>query len=149
MITGTDTTSNTLTYLIWAVLKHPSVRIRLEEEIATLPDDYTDTDLAKAPYLNCVIKESLRLYGTASGSHEWSIPSGGWDICGYHLPDQAVVSTAAYSLHRRADIFRNPLKFQPERWLNPTQDMLECYIPFGGGPRSKASTDCRPHKIKC
>ncbi|KAF7679745.1 hypothetical protein GT037_001396 [Alternaria burnsii] len=140
MITGTDTTSNTLTYLIWAVLKHPGVRIRLEEEIATLPDDYTDTDLAKASYLNCVIKESLRLYGTASGSHERSIPPGGWDICGYHLPDQAVVSIAAYSLHRRADIFRNPLKFQPDRWLNPTQNMQECYIPFGGGPRIRLDT---------
>ncbi|KAL6702363.1 hypothetical protein ACN47E_003301 [Coniothyrium glycines] len=135
MVTGTDTTSNTLTYLVWAVLKHPSVRVNLEKELAHLPDDYTDSDLVKLSYLDCVIKEALRLHGTASGSHERSIPAGGWSICGYYLPDYAVVTTAAYSLHRRADIFEDPFSFRPERWMETTSEMQDCYIPFGGGPR--------------
>ncbi|KAH7134869.1 cytochrome P450, partial [Dendryphion nanum] len=44
MITGTNTTSNTLTYLVWAILKHPQIRKRLEKEVAELSHNYTDSE---------------------------------------------------------------------------------------------------------
>ncbi|KAF5672002.1 cytochrome P450 monooxygenase [Fusarium heterosporum] len=135
MITGTDTTSNTLTYLVWSVLKSPDVRIKLEDEVAALSSNYKDADLVKLPYLNAAVKEALRLYGAASGSHERDVPRGGWEACGYLIPNTATVFTQAFSLHRRPDVFTNPYKFDTDRWLSPTPGMQDAYIPFGGGAR--------------
>ncbi|KAG7406249.1 Cytochrome P450 monooxygenase azaI [Fusarium oxysporum f. sp. rapae] len=99
MITGTDTNSNTLTYLVWSVLENPVIRTRLEEEVPTLSADFKDADLVKLPYLNAVVKESLRLYGAASGAHQRDVPKGGWEaLCiGIHLAYMELrVTTAAF-----------------------------------------------------
>ncbi|KAF5719313.1 cytochrome P450 monooxygenase [Fusarium globosum] len=135
MITGTDTTSNTLTYLVWSVLQSPEIRARLEDEVSVLSADFRDADLVKLPYLNAVVRESLRLYGAASGAHQRDVPKGGWEACGYMIPDTATVFTQAFSLHRLPQVFQRPYKFDPDRWLSPTAEMQEAYIPFGGGPR--------------
>ncbi|KAM0231388.1 hypothetical protein ACHAPO_008498 [Fusarium lateritium] len=135
MITGTDTTSNTLTYLLWSVLKNPDIRTKIEEEVSTLPTDFKDANLVKLPYLNAVVRESLRLYGAASGSHERDVPLGGWETCGYFIPDTATVFTQAFSLHRLPGVFNHAYRFDPDRWLSPTPEMEEAYIPFGGGSR--------------
>ncbi|KAI8650627.1 hypothetical protein NCS57_01397100 [Fusarium keratoplasticum] len=135
MVTGTDTTSNTLTYLVWSVLKDPAIRNRLEAEIETLPAKYKDSDVSRLTYLNAVAQESLRMYGAASGSHSRDVPRGGWEVGGYLIPDTATVLTQAYSLHRLPGIFSNPNVFNPDRWLNATPEMHGSFIPFGGGPR--------------
>jgi cytochrome P450 len=108
MITGTDTTSNTLTYLVWSVLQNPRIRARLEEEVSVLSTDFKDADLVKLPYLNAVGKESLRLYGAASGAHQRDVLEGGWEACGYMIPDTATVFTQAFSLHRLPEVFPSP-----------------------------------------
>ncbi|KAL1885064.1 hypothetical protein Plec18167_001721 [Paecilomyces lecythidis] len=111
MITGTDTTSNTLTYLVWAVINHPAARSKLEWEINhMLPEKYTDSDIVKLEYLSCVVRETLRLYGAASGSHPRCVPRGGWKTGNYYLPEGTVVLTQAYSLHRCPGIFPDPLR---------------------------------------
>ena len=63
IVAGSDTTANTLTYLLWLVCRHPDVQARLVAELAALPDDaFGDADLKPLPYLDQVIKETLRLY---------------------------------------------------------------------------------------
>ncbi|KAK4936721.1 hypothetical protein LTR10_022445 [Elasticomyces elasticus] len=79
--------------------------------------------------------EALRLYGTASGSHHCSVPAGGWQIEDYYLPPSTVVTSQAYSLHRRPETFEEPFSFKPERWLDPTAEMQMAFIPFGERPR--------------
>ena len=58
IVAGTDTTAISLTYLVWAVLSHPAIKKELREELATLPESYTDSDLEALPYLNAVIEET-------------------------------------------------------------------------------------------
>ena len=65
IIEGTDTTSSTLTYLIWAVLSSPDLQESLEKEVADKEDTLTDTELEKLTVLHGVIEETLRLYGAA------------------------------------------------------------------------------------
>lgn len=62
IVAGSDTTANTLTYLLWLVCRHPLVRARLVAELAPLPADFGDADLKPLPYLAQVIEETLRLY---------------------------------------------------------------------------------------
>lgn len=105
---GGGTTSVTLTYLVWAVLQDPLIQKKLENEVSTLPDDFTASDLEALPYMNAVIEETLRLYGPIPGALPRVVPESGLSIAGYFLPRGTVVCTQAYSMHRQSDVFPNP-----------------------------------------
>jgi len=109
MITGTDTTSTTLTYLVWAVCKNPEIRVKLEKEVAKLPGEFKYSDASKLKYLPCVVRAALRLYGAAAGSHPRKLPKEGWEVNGYYLPASAVVTMQAYSAHRREATYTDAL----------------------------------------
>lgn len=135
IIAGSDTTSVTLTYLIWAVLKHPLVLLKLQEEVRSLPQSFSANQVLELPYLAMVIKETLRLYGAAPGSLPRVVPKGGRSLAGFMIPEGSVVSTQAYTLHRNPVIFQDPLSFKPERWMETSQEMKQAFMPWGGGSR--------------
>jgi cytochrome P450 len=110
IVAGSDTTAVTLTYLVWAVLKRPQLQTELEEEIAGLSQELTFDELSRAPLLNSVIEETLRLYGAAPGALPRTVPPNGVDMLGHFLPGGTVVSTQAYTIHRDPEIFPNPLE---------------------------------------
>ena len=107
---GTDTTSMTLTYLTWAVLKTPQVRDKLHAELSSLPEKWTSKELEPLPYLNAVIEETLRLYNGVPGSLPRVVPGGGRMLGGYFIPEGMIVSTQSYSIHRDPAIFVDPLE---------------------------------------
>ena len=59
LVAGTDTTAISLTYLVWAVLKQPDLQRRLEEEVATLEEDFGDAECEKLPLLGAVVQEEV------------------------------------------------------------------------------------------
>lgn len=139
IVAGTDTTANTLTYLIWSVCKHPYVKAQLLKELQSLPGNYQDSHLKDLPYLRCVISETLRLYSAAPSGLPRVVPQGGADLVGHWLPAGTVVCTQAYSMHRDRDIFASPEEFRPERWGEPSREMKDAYMPFGRGGRGKSA----------
>ncbi|CAO2651104.1 Nn.00g094010.m01.CDS01 [Neocucurbitaria sp. VM-36] len=110
IVAGSDTTAVTLTYLVWAVLKQPSLQTQLEEEVAQMSDQLGTAELEAASTLNSVIEETLRLYGAAPGALPRVVPSQGMDVNGYHIPGGVEVSTQAYTLHRDPSVFPDPLR---------------------------------------
>ncbi|OBT39076.1 hypothetical protein VE00_09912 [Pseudogymnoascus sp. WSF 3629] len=135
IIAGSDTTANTMTYLTYALCKHPEVRDALVEELRSLPEGFSEQDLRSLPRLNNVVKETLRLYCAAPSALPRIVPAEGVVFSGHRLPGGTTVSTQAYTLHRNADIFPDPETFEPSRWTAPTKDMKDAYMPFGGGSR--------------
>lgn len=139
IIAGSDTTANTMTYLTWALCKHPEIRDALVEELRSLPEEFSEQDLRSLPRLNNVVKETLRLYCAAPSALPRIVPAEGVVFSGHRLPGGTTVSTQAYTLHRNADIFPDPEIFDPSRWTAPTKDMKDAYMPFGGGSRGWSS----------
>lgn len=139
IMAGSDTTAVTLTYLIWAVLSQPTLRSKLESELANLSDDYMDTDLETLPLLNAIIMETLRLYGAAPGSLPRTVPEGGVTFSKYYLPYGTTVTTQSYTMHRDPNIFPNPEEFDATRWLQPDHEVSDevktAFSPFGTGSR--------------
>ncbi|TDZ18282.1 Cytochrome P450 monooxygenase cypX [Colletotrichum orbiculare MAFF 240422] len=91
IVAGSDTTSVTLTYLVWAVLRRPELRARLENELDEVDASFDDSTLEQLPLLNAVIEETLRLYGAAPGNLPRSVPPHGAtlaDTPGYSLNPQ-------------------------------------------------------------
>lgn len=105
---GSDTTAETLTYLIWAVLSHPEVQNLLEEEVAHVEEPILDGELEKLPILNAVIQETLRLYPASPFPEPRVVPKGGATFQGYFLPEGTVVSTSPWVTQRNAEFFPDP-----------------------------------------
>ncbi|KAL7267601.1 hypothetical protein RUND412_009808, partial [Rhizina undulata] len=136
LVAGTDTTAVTLTYAIWEIIQHPEIHRKLLDELATLPVDFGDAQLRKLPYLNAKMNETLRCYSATAGGLPRVVPFGGKEFAGYKIPAGATVPAQPYTVHRDTKAFPNPLKYEPERWLEPTPEMNQAFIPFGGGSRA-------------
>ena len=146
---GSDTTAVTTTYIIYNICKHPSVRAKLVAELANLPSaDPNWADVQKLPYLNNVIQETLRLFGAAPASLKRDVPPTGAIFSGYTIPSGNIVSTQGYTLHRNPAIFPDPESFNPDRWLNPTPDMNQAFMPFGGGTRICIGMHLARHEMR-
>jgi cytochrome P450 len=108
IVAGSDTTAVTLTYLVWAVLKDPTLQRQVEDEVARLSPELGQDELKNAPLLNSVIEEALRLYGAAPGALPRVVPAEGTNINGHFIPKGTVVTTQAYTMHRDPSVFPNP-----------------------------------------
>jgi len=143
-LAGIDTTSDTLMFLIWS-LSQPANRgfqEKLRREVLALSDEslnshgYPTADSSdKCSYLNAVIKETLRLYAPLPS---FEPRSSGVDtvIEGYNIPAGTIVGMAPYTLHRNVEVFKDPLTFDPDRWLGPqAAEMNRWFWAFSSGGR--------------
>ncbi|OLN83762.1 putative sterigmatocystin biosynthesis P450 monooxygenase STCB-like protein 9 [Colletotrichum chlorophyti] len=140
MLAGADTTTSTLTYLVWAVLKKPGLQARLEAEVTAVDesDVFDDAALEKLPLLNAVVEETLRLYGGVPANLPRVVPPKGANLGGFDIPGGTEVETQAYTLHRNPDVYQDPLEFDEERWMDPasvTPQQKSSFCPFGAGTR--------------
>ncbi|KAL4925170.1 cytochrome P450 [Aspergillus undulatus] len=136
IIAGSDTTANTLTYLIYTLSQPHNAPFlsTLLTELATLPPLFTDANLNSLTTLNNIITETMRLYpGVPSALPR--VSSETQVLAGYEIPRNTTVSGQAYTLHRNPTIFPSPEEFNPDRWVNPSREMRDSLMAFGGGVR--------------
>jgi cytochrome P450 len=122
--------------------QYPNVEAKLWAELDTVLKGRAPTlaDLANLHYTYAIIKETLRLYPAAYiFSRE---PQQDVMIGGYRLKKGKTVLISPYVQHHDARFFKDPERFNPDRWLvGENGEDLEkslpkgVYIPFGGGPR--------------
>uniref|UniRef100_A0A8C6SV54 Cholesterol 24-hydroxylase n=1 Tax=Neogobius melanostomus TaxID=47308 RepID=A0A8C6SV54_9GOBI len=136
-IAGQETTANQLAFCIMELGRHPDVleKLRWEiDEVLGMKRDVSYDDLGNLTYLSQVLKETLRLYATAPGTTR-DIPE---DIVidGIHIPGGVTAMFSSYVSSRMEKFFKDPLKFDPERFHPDAPKPYYCYYPFSLGPRS-------------
>jgi len=77
------------------------------------------------------------------------VPQQGWNFDDTFFPPGTVISCTPYSLHLNPAVFPDPLTFQPERWLEPTEEMVRDAIPFGLGPRQCIARNLASVELFC
>jgi cytochrome P450 len=89
-------------------------------------------ELERLPYLDAVIRESMRILPASSYSQRFT--AAPVELGGMQLSQGTVVIFSQYMTHHRADLYERPDEFRPERWqsINPSP---YAYLPFGAGPR--------------
>jgi cytochrome P450 len=122
LVAGHETTATALAWTLERIVRHPDVHARLLAEQAA----------GGTAYLDAVIRETLRLRPVVPAVvRELQAPMtfDAWD-----LPAGVSIAPSIYLLHRRADLYPEPLAFRPERFLDRAPGTYE-WIPFGGSVR--------------
>src|SRR3989440_740586 len=135
---GHETTAITLVWTFYLLSQYPQVRAKLQADICDVLTGREPTldDLAKLPYLDWVLNESMRLYPPAWFQMRFVAKESGLD--GVRLPVGTLVILSQWVIHRLPEIWQDPETFRPERWdpANGQQLPPGAYFPFGGGPRA-------------
>ncbi|XP_047019503.1 cytochrome P450 4C1-like [Helicoverpa zea] len=140
MFEGHDTTATALTFMIMRLANEPDIQDSIAEEMKSIFGDSqrppTLEDLSQMKYLECCIKESLRLYPSVHFISRYFTE----DVqIGEHLvPYNTMCNINVFDIHRNPEIFPEPEKFVPERFLpeNCISRHPYAYIPFSAGPRN-------------
>ncbi|KAJ2512741.1 hypothetical protein H4217_006718 [Coemansia sp. RSA 1939] len=143
VIAGTDTTSNTLTWIMLCLLRHPVVYQRLKSDIrAAFPSKSVTIrhDMARntLPYLTAVIYEAMRLYPAVAGYIPRYVPQQGAHLMNgaYFLPQGTEVCISFFASHRNKDVWSSPTDFNPERFMGAgAEERLKDVLTFSSGVR--------------
>jgi len=141
LLAGMDTTANALVVGTWGILQNPQIHQRLLDELCeAFPHagiEMSTDVLSRLPYLQGVIKESLRLsYGTP-GRLPRIVPASGTTVQGTMIPPGTTVSHSNYVYHADERSYPNPMEFIPDRWLdaNGGKNLERELLSFSSGSR--------------
>ncbi|XP_077539232.1 cytochrome P450 4V2-like isoform X3 [Haemaphysalis longicornis] len=138
-IGGFETTASSITFTLFLLGNHPEVQAKVQEEIDELFADDTDRDVTiedtkKMQYLECVVKESMRLYPPVpliARTVDEDMKVGE-----YTIPKGSAAVAGIYFIQRHPRFFDEPDKFMPERFLDTKEKCPFLYIPFSAGLRN-------------
>jgi cytochrome P450 family 135 len=119
---GHETTATSLAWAFERVLRHPEVHERLRDEAAAGEHDY----------LTATINETLRLRPVLPLTTRQAVVPFALD--GLTVPAETILAPSIHAVNRRPDLYPEPKRFLPERFLDgkpPTYG----WLPFGGGGR--------------
>uniref|UniRef100_A0A0E0M5X1 Cytochrome P450 n=1 Tax=Oryza punctata TaxID=4537 RepID=A0A0E0M5X1_ORYPU len=139
LFTGGETTSHTIECAIAELLQCPNSMRKVQEELKSVigtKQQIDEDDITKLPYLQAVIKETLRLHPPVPlPPYEAEATV---EIQGYTIPKGAKVLVNLWTINRCADAWIEPDKFMPERFLDSDISFMGRdfqLIPFGAGRR--------------
>ncbi|NXA34952.1 CP4V2 protein, partial [Eudromia elegans] len=140
MFEGHDTTAAAMNWVLYLLGHHPEaqrkVHRELDEVFGNSDRPVTMDDLKKLRYLECVVKEALRLFPSVP-LFARSLQEDCY-IKGYRVPKGTNVVIITYALHRHPEIFPDPEEFRPERFFPESCKGRHpfVYVPFSAGPRN-------------
>ncbi|KAI1435577.1 cytochrome P450 [Xylaria sp. CBS 124048] len=114
-----DTTASTVVAVVFYLLKNPEVLAKLEAELshAGVSEIPSHAEVGKLPYLNAVIKETMRIFSVIAFPLERLVPAGGAEIAGMYFPEGTTVGCLPAAVHVNAVFGADVDAFRPERWL--------------------------------
>ena len=134
---GHETTAHALVWTWYLLAKNPDKVAKMREELDRVVCDRRVEvgDLPSLPYLEMVVKESLRLYPSV-----WAYARQAQRdvvIDGYLIKKGQTCTIGHIAMGRNPKYYDNPMEFRPERWTRELERSLPrgAYVPFAGGPR--------------
>src|SRR5271168_4653741 len=129
LLAGHETTAASLGWAMCELANHPDVAREARDELSRLPDE---AEPASMHYLDAVVNETMRLCPVVPNvARELQAPM---KIAGRELPKGVLVAPCIYLAHRRADVWPDPERFDPRRFID-SRSGTYAFFPFGGGTR--------------
>ncbi|PYH91502.1 cytochrome P450 [Aspergillus ellipticus CBS 707.79] len=128
VLAETESPAQTLNIIFYHILANPLILSKLRNELSTVPESASWTQLEQLPYLSAVIEEGqptlLWRHGTNRSRKPYVIPAG------------TPISITTRSAHTAETVFPEPFLFDPERWLGDAgRERRKFQMAFGKGGR--------------
>ncbi|KZS08909.1 Uncharacterized protein APZ42_027005 [Daphnia magna] len=140
MFEGHDTTTSLMAWFLYCMAVNPECQeqafVELDNVFGNSERDCTQDDIPNLKYLECCIKETLRLYPSVPAFERNVIED--IEIGGFTIPAGCTLGCLTAATHRNPKVFPDPLAYKPERFL-PDEAVGRhpyAYIPFSAGPRN-------------
>lgn len=142
---GTDTVAVLIEWILARLVIHPDVQKKVQTELDEVASGescaITEEDVAAMVYLPAVIKEVLRLHPPGPLLSWARLAITDTTIDGYHVPAGTTAMVNMWAISRDPDVWRNPLEFNPERFVSEGAEFSVLgsdlrLAPFGSGRRS-------------
>jgi cytochrome P450 family 110 len=133
LLAGHETTATAIAWALYWIHQIPEIRTKLLAELETLGNGFEPMAIARLPYLNAVCAETLRIYpvGFITEIRITKVPI---EVMGYAFEPENYLVPCIYLTHHREDLYPEPKRFKPERFLQRQFSPFE-YFPFGGSNR--------------
>lgn len=140
LMAGTESTATTVAWALHELSRDPVLqhRVQIEVDAAIGSGTPTHAHIGHLELTGRVLTETLRKYPAA-----WilsRVATRDTILGGHRIPSGTTLVFSPYLLHHRPDVFPDPDRFDPDRWLpaNVCPVMRKALIPFGGGTRKCA-----------
>jgi len=130
-----DTTTSTLSHLMYYLAKHPEWQERLRDASLAMNKPFLEySDLDKMEDLERAVLEALRMHPSVSVMNRRTIRD--CELEGYHIPANTMVTISPVFTHYMEEWWSNPTQFDPDRFSPERAEHKRHsfqYFPFGGG----------------
>ncbi|XP_057367283.1 cytochrome P450 4C1-like [Daphnia carinata] len=140
MVEGHDTTASLLGWFLYSMAANPDCQKKVWNELQSTFGDseryFKQQDISNLKYLECCIKETLRIYPSVPGVERTVVED--IQLGEYLVPAGCTLGLLVYAAHRNPKFFPDPLVFNPERFF-PDEAIGRhpyAYVPFSAGPRN-------------
>ncbi|KAH8895772.1 cytochrome P450 [Thozetella sp. PMI_491] len=128
IMAGADSTAMAIKMAILFLTASPPVLAALRSEIDAAVAEgnvswpIRNAEATRLPYLQAVIKETLRMYPPITGHNYKLVPKGGDTINGYFVPGGTQVTINHVFMLRTKEVFGSDAEiFRPERWVEASE----------------------------
>ena len=127
------TTAHSITWTLFLLSQHPSVRKAIADELAARQEGEEQKRPDPNSLLERVIRESMRMLPASSYSQR--INMAPVDLGPFkEVPRGTPIVWSPFITHHLGSIYEQPERFDPNRWLTIKPTLHE-YLPLGAGPR--------------
>ncbi|MGH3949680.1 MAG: cytochrome P450 [Pseudonocardiaceae bacterium] len=120
LIAGYETTGVTLAWVAERIVRHPDVLDELDASLARGEDAYLDAVITETMRLRPALPVTMRYAEKDFVMNDVLVPTG------------TVVMIYINAVHKREDVYPDPDRFDPDRFLGVRPDP-NTWLPFGGG----------------
>ncbi len=144
---GYNPSGMALYWTIFLLSQHPEALRNVLEEIDQLVegDIPTEQEVERMPHLEGALKETMRLFPAGTWTGRLAVRDFTLDSCSFSKGTWVMMSP--YITHRLPEVFPEPFKFRPERWLSIHPSAYE-FMPFSAGPRYCIGTSLALMQLK-
>ena len=137
LVAGHETSSNSLSWLLYLLSARPDCLAKVREEFDAVLGDapLSFGDVMKLGYTTQVIMEALRLYPPFWMIDRMAVADD--RVGDIEIPAGSTVIVYVYGAHHASRYWPNPEEFDPERFTKANASLQPpfTHLPFGGGPR--------------
>lgn len=134
MVAGTETSATTLSWVLYELARDSDLERRLHDEFVAVLGGRPCRieDLRALPFAGRVLNETLRLHAPPLLMRRATTPI---DIGGVTIPPGTELAYSPHALNRDPELYPEPLRFDPDRWLPERSAHLprDAFLPFGAG----------------